>query len=150
MFTSMRMFDEAKHWAEEAARSGQMKGTAGVGAGGAAAVAELIGRQAEWSEETANYEAAAEMYIKVRQLLSCCRSCCFSCCCFPHRLTGLLLVCHIKSFPVLHIYLCIHQPTADYSNLTCRCNCVSCRPRSMTVPLHCWSNMAGGIVCCSS
>lgn len=66
MFTSMRMFDEAKHWAEEAARSGQMpKGAAGVGGGGAAAVAELIGRQAEWSEETANYEAAAEMYIKV-------------------------------------------------------------------------------------
>lgn len=28
-------------------------------------MAELIGRQAEWSEESANYEAAVEMYIKV-------------------------------------------------------------------------------------
>lgn len=66
MFTSMRMFDEAKHWAEQAARNGQLsKGAAGVGAGSAAAVAELIKRQAEWSEETANYEAAVEMYIKV-------------------------------------------------------------------------------------
>ncbi|WIA11467.1 hypothetical protein OEZ85_011583 [Tetradesmus obliquus] len=69
MFTSMRMFDEAKQWAEEAARSGGVgKGSAGPGgAGGAAAVAELIGRQAEWSEETANYEAAVEMYIKAKK-----------------------------------------------------------------------------------
>jgi hypothetical protein len=61
------MFDEAKQWAEEAARSGgAVKGSGAAGAaGGAAAVAELIGRQAEWSEETANYEAAVEMYIKV-------------------------------------------------------------------------------------
>jgi hypothetical protein len=67
MFTSMRMFDEAKQWAEEAARTGGVgKGSAAAGgAGGAAAVAELIGRQAEWSEETENYEAAVEMYIKV-------------------------------------------------------------------------------------
>jgi hypothetical protein len=67
MFTSMRMFDEAKQWAEEAARSGgAVKGSGAAGAaGGAAAVAELIGRQAEWSEETANYEVAVEMYIKV-------------------------------------------------------------------------------------
>lgn len=64
----MRMFDEAKQWAEEAARSGAMlKGPAAAGgAGGTAAVAELMSRQAEWSEETANYEAAVEMYIKVR------------------------------------------------------------------------------------
>ena len=73
MFTSMRMFDEAKHWAEEAARSGQgVKGAGGAAAGGAAAVAELIGRQAEWSEETANYEAAVEMYIKVEYLFDLC------------------------------------------------------------------------------
>lgn len=31
-----------------------------------AAVSDLIGRQAEWSEESADYEAAAEMYIKAR------------------------------------------------------------------------------------
>lgn len=65
MFTSMRMFDEAKQWAEIAARSGQLiKGAAGAASGGTD-VAELMNRQAEWSEETANYEAAAEMYIKV-------------------------------------------------------------------------------------
>jgi hypothetical protein len=71
MFTSMRMFDEAKQWAEEAARSGVGKGSAAAGAGGAAAVAELIGWQAEWSEETANYEAAVEMYIKVGRHVHC-------------------------------------------------------------------------------
>jgi hypothetical protein len=60
MFTSMRMFEEAKQWAEQAASQGASRGGRG-----AAAVAELMSRQAEWSEETANYEAAAEMYIKV-------------------------------------------------------------------------------------
>lgn len=67
MFTGMRMFDEAKQWAEEAARSGQLlsAGAASGPAGGAAAVAELIGQQAQWSEETANHEVAVEMYIKV-------------------------------------------------------------------------------------
>ncbi|KAF8070897.1 5-methyltetrahydropteroyltriglutamate--homocysteine methyltransferase [Scenedesmus sp. PABB004] len=60
MFTSMRMYDEAKHWAEVAA-------SGGPGGAGGAVVAELVGRQAEWSEETANYEAAAEMYIKARR-----------------------------------------------------------------------------------
>ena len=65
MFTSMRMFEEAKQWAERAASQlGAARGGRGA-AGGAAAVAELMSRQAEWSEETANYEAAAEMYIKV-------------------------------------------------------------------------------------
>jgi hypothetical protein len=41
--------------------------TTAAGSQGAAgaAVSDLIGRQAEWSEESANYEAAAEMYIKV-------------------------------------------------------------------------------------
>lgn len=73
MFTSLRMFDEAKAWAEEAARLG--KAGAGSGAGGeggsaagglgAGRVADLMGRQAAWNEETANYEAAVEMYIKV-------------------------------------------------------------------------------------
>jgi hypothetical protein len=63
MFTSLRMFDEAKQWAEEAARVG--KGGPAGDAAGAARVADLIGRQAQWSEETANYEAAVEMYIKV-------------------------------------------------------------------------------------
>ena len=30
-------------------------------------VTELINKQAEWSEEVKNYDAAAEMYIKVRE-----------------------------------------------------------------------------------
>ena len=62
MFTSLCMFEEAKQLAEQAAAGQLLRGTAGRGA---AAVAELMGRQAAWSEETANYEAAAEMYIKV-------------------------------------------------------------------------------------
>ncbi|KAF6264914.1 hypothetical protein COO60DRAFT_1621541 [Scenedesmus sp. NREL 46B-D3] len=112
MFTSMRMFDEAKQWAEEAARSGgAAKGNvAAGGAGSATAVAELLGRQAEWSEETANYEAAVEMYIKAKKhdraigllvkhgwwerLLALMRSldkttiaCCGCCCCCCRRLS---------------------------------------------------------------
>lgn len=62
MLTSLCMFEEAKQLAEQAAAGQLLKGGAGRGA---AAVAELMGRQAAWSEETANYEAAAEMYIKV-------------------------------------------------------------------------------------
>ncbi len=59
MFADLRQYDEAKRWAEEFAKSG----------GDTGRVAELINRQAEWSEEVNNYEAAADMYIKVRQLL---------------------------------------------------------------------------------
>ena len=68
MFTSMRMFDEARHWAERASR-----GVRGVDADGNAVprVDELIGRQAEWSEETADYQAAVEMYIKARSVWQC-------------------------------------------------------------------------------
>ncbi len=35
-------------------------------------VAELIKKQAEWSEESKNFDAAAEMYIKVRRAVLCC------------------------------------------------------------------------------
>jgi hypothetical protein len=63
IFTSMCMFEEAKQLAEQVAAGQLLKSAVGRGA---AAVAELMGRQAAWSEETANYEAAAEMYIKVR------------------------------------------------------------------------------------
>lgn len=63
MLTSMCMFEEAKQLAEQVAAGQLLKSAVGRGA---AAVAELMGRQAAWSEETANYEAAAEMYIKVR------------------------------------------------------------------------------------
>ncbi len=56
MFSDLRQFDEAKKWAEEFAASGR---------GDQRSVQELINRQAEWSEEVKNYDAAAEMYIKV-------------------------------------------------------------------------------------
>jgi intraflagellar transport protein 122 len=41
-------------------------------------VTELINKQAEWSEEVKNYDAAAEMYIKVGINL------CLICSVFPH------------------------------------------------------------------
>ena len=56
MFSDLRQFDEAKKWAEEYSRT----------KGDNVQVQELINKQAEWSEEVKNYEAAAEMYIKVR------------------------------------------------------------------------------------
>lgn len=57
MFSDLRQFDEAKRWAEEFAKL----------RGDSAKVDELISRQAEWSEETNNYEAAAEMYVKAKR-----------------------------------------------------------------------------------
>lgn len=57
MFTDLKMFAEATRWMEEYART----------KGDMAAVQELINRQAEWSEDTKNYEAAAEMYIKAKK-----------------------------------------------------------------------------------
>ncbi|KXZ55139.1 hypothetical protein GPECTOR_3g29 [Gonium pectorale] len=58
MFSDLRQFDEAKKWAEEFAASGR---------GDQRSVQELINRQAEWSEEVKNYDAAAEMYIKAKK-----------------------------------------------------------------------------------
>mmetsp|Transcript_5353 Transcript_5353/g.11710 ORF Transcript_5353/g.11710 Transcript_5353/m.11710 type:complete len:1236 (+) Transcript_5353:188-3895(+) len=57
MFSDLRQFDEAKKWAEEYART----------RGDNAQVQELINKQAEWSEEVKNYDAAAEMYIKAKK-----------------------------------------------------------------------------------
>jgi hypothetical protein len=74
LLSSMCMFEEAKRLAEQAASQGPRVpgGRAVLSGGGAAAVAaELIGRQAEWSEQTANYEAAAEMYIKASAGTNC-------------------------------------------------------------------------------
>lgn len=68
MFTSMRMFEEAKACAEQASssRGAALMTSTAAGRGGAGQqVEDLMSRQAEWSEETANYEAAAEMYIRV-------------------------------------------------------------------------------------
>lgn len=55
MFSDLRQYDEAKKWAEEFAKT----------RGENSQVQELINKQAEWSEEVKNYDAAAEMYIKV-------------------------------------------------------------------------------------
>lgn len=65
LFGDMRMFDEAKRWAE--AHAGQ----AGSGGGGMdglrSKVEDLMSRQAEWSEETKNYASAVEMYVRGRK-----------------------------------------------------------------------------------
>lgn len=63
MFSDLRQYDQATKWADE---------HAGMAAGGGAngdmsGVVDLIGKQAEWSEETNNFEAAAEMYIKAKK-----------------------------------------------------------------------------------
>ncbi|KAJ9521796.1 hypothetical protein QJQ45_024656 [Haematococcus lacustris] len=57
MFSDLRQFDEAKKWAEEFSRT----------KGDTVQVQELINKQAEWSEEVKNYDAAAEMYIKAKK-----------------------------------------------------------------------------------
>eukprot|EP00240_Pyramimonas_obovata_P000052 CAMPEP_0118949464 /NCGR_PEP_ID=MMETSP1169-20130426/49666_1 /TAXON_ID=36882 /ORGANISM="Pyramimonas obovata, Strain CCMP722" /LENGTH=1253 /DNA_ID=CAMNT_0006896109 /DNA_START=163 /DNA_END=3921 /DNA_ORIENTATION=+ len=58
MFSDLRLFEEAKVWAEEYAKG---KG------GDSSAVQDLINKQAEWSEEVNDYEAAADMYLKARK-----------------------------------------------------------------------------------
>ena len=63
MFGALRRFDDARRWADEFTRCGRSQ--AGGGGGGGAAVADLVSRQAEWSEQTANYDAAVEMYTRV-------------------------------------------------------------------------------------
>lgn len=57
MFSDLRQYDEAKKWAEEFAKT----------RGENSQVQELINKQAEWSEEVKNYDAAAEMYIKAKK-----------------------------------------------------------------------------------
>lgn len=57
MFSDLRQFEEAKAWAEEYAK----------GKGDSTSVQELIHRQAEWSEEVNDYEAAADMYLKAKK-----------------------------------------------------------------------------------
>lgn len=159
MLTSMRMFEEARQVAEEAARSGAglpglPGGGSGVGGGGAAAaVAELMGQQAAWSEQTANYEAAAEMYIKVRRRLmllpgvlvgacACMRMqlcCAKACCCLP-SVVWLLL----SSLPPTAGIVMIPLPL-----LQCAWPCTHARRRASTsARLRCWCGTAGGSGCC--
>jgi len=58
MFSDLRQFEEAKAWAEEYAKG---KG------GDNNSVQELIKKQAEWSEEVNDFEAAADMYLKAKK-----------------------------------------------------------------------------------
>lgn len=102
------MFEEAKQLAEQAAAGKLLHGAA---TRGAAAVAELMGRQAAWSEETANYEAAAEMYIKVR--LS----------------RGAMLEC---------VCVCLSLSPPAFGNVSNRAMLAgACRPASMSAPSAC-------------
>lgn len=82
MFSDLRQFDEAKKFAEEYSRT----------RGDNVQVQELINKQAEWSEEVKNYDAAAEMYIKVG--ISTCMPC------FP---VGQSVLCMLQRlFPPMH------------------------------------------------
>ena len=56
MFSDLRQFDEAKQWAEEYATKGSEVDS----------VREVIQRQAQWSEEIADFQAAADMYVKAK------------------------------------------------------------------------------------
>ena len=57
MFSDLRQFEQAKVWAENYAKN----------KGDSSSVQELMQRQAEWSEEVNDYQAAADMYLKVKK-----------------------------------------------------------------------------------
>uniref|UniRef100_A0A061R9P9 Intraflagellar transport protein 122 n=1 Tax=Tetraselmis sp. GSL018 TaxID=582737 RepID=A0A061R9P9_9CHLO len=57
MFGDLKQFEAAKRWAEEYAKE----------KGDSTQVEDLINRQAEWSEEVNDFEAAADMYIKAKK-----------------------------------------------------------------------------------
>ena len=58
MFSDLRQFDEAKQWAEQYSFNNKEAQ--------AESVREVIQRQAQWSEEVCDYEAAGEMYMKAK------------------------------------------------------------------------------------
>ena len=58
MFTEMRMLDEAKVWAEEYAKTH---------GGGDISLTDFVNRQAEWAEETSDYESAVNMYVQAKK-----------------------------------------------------------------------------------
>ena len=58
MFTDMRMFDQAKEWAEEHAKTH---------GGGDISLTDFVNRQAEWAEETSDYESAVNMYVQAKK-----------------------------------------------------------------------------------
>ena len=68
MFSDLRQFAEAKAWAEEWERtegSKRLSMQAGTTGSSPEAVSQsLVQRQAEWSEEMKDFQAAAAMYIQ--------------------------------------------------------------------------------------
>lgn len=60
MFSDLKQFDEAKAWAEEYSLSGRNATDGGV-------VQEFVHRQAEWAEESSDYQSAAEMYVQAKR-----------------------------------------------------------------------------------
>ena len=70
MFSDLRQFAEAKAWAEEWERTKgleQLPHRAGAPqADQAGSVSQtLVQQQAEWNEETKDFQAAADMYLQV-------------------------------------------------------------------------------------
>lgn len=68
MFSDLRLFAEAKAWAEEwerqkAVRPSMSASESKTPAG--QAIVALVQKQAEWSEETKDFQAAADMYLQV-------------------------------------------------------------------------------------
>jgi intraflagellar transport protein 122 len=62
MFSDLRQFDQAKQWAEQYAAQ----------RGDTSTVVDLMSRQAEWSEQSSDYEAAAEMFVKAKKWVARC------------------------------------------------------------------------------
>lgn len=70
MFSDLRQFAEAKIWADEWERTKDSQllslPSGGGSPGHAGPVSQsLVQRQAEWSEEMKDYQAAADMYLQV-------------------------------------------------------------------------------------
>ena len=57
MFSDLRQFEEAKQWAEQYSHNKEAQ---------VESVREVIQRQAQWSEEVNDFEAAGEMYMKAK------------------------------------------------------------------------------------
>lgn len=63
MFSDLRLFAEAKAWSEEWERQKASR-PSNAAAGPAAVTVALVQKQAEWSEEMKDFQAAADMYLQ--------------------------------------------------------------------------------------
>lgn len=63
MFSDLRLFAEAKAWSEEWERQKASRPSNATSGPGTATVA-LVQKQAEWSEEMKDFQAAADMYLQ--------------------------------------------------------------------------------------